>query len=221
PRATTVFQENFDSTTPGTLPAGWLTQHVGGINTVPWTTSSTFNAGNNGAFHINANDGFRGDSTRWERLLSPLIVVPAGSEYVSLDFDARYDTQDDTNFNILAYDGFLLRIGDYGPSSSPSFIRAVMAEAFDEEFTTGGLKHYPKHFPRSNNSAYFQDISAWAGDSAGFKHVHMKLRGMAGRSIRLWWEFTQDTALTCKDVRLAAPSCGVLVDNIVVQSVIT
>jgi len=220
PRATTIFQENFDSTTPGTLPAGWLTQHVGGINTVPWTSSNTFNAGNNGAFHINANDGVR-DSTRWERLLSPLIAVPAGSEYVTLDFDVKYDTQDDPNFNVLAYDGFLLRLGDYGPSSSPSFLRTVMAEAFDEEFTTGGLKHYPKHFPRSNSSAYFQDISAWAGDSAGLKHVHMKLRGMAGRSVRLWWEFTQDMALTCKDVRPAALTCGVLVDNIVLQSVIT
>src|SRR5207244_9865109 len=42
PRATTIFQENFDSTTPDTLPPFWLTQHVGGNNTVPWTTSNTF-----------------------------------------------------------------------------------------------------------------------------------------------------------------------------------
>src|SRR5438132_13825803 len=83
-----------------------------------------------------------------------------------------------------------------------------MAEAFEEEFTTDNLNHYPKHLPRNNSTAYFQDISAWAGDSAGVKHVHMKLGGMAGRSVRLWWEFTQDTALTCKDVRLAAPSAA-------------
>jgi uncharacterized repeat protein (TIGR01451 family) len=221
PRPTTIFQENFDSTVPGTLPAGWLTQHVGGINTVAWTTGNTFNAGNNGAFHINANDGVLGNSARWERLLSPLIAVPATSEYVTLDFDVKSDTQDDPDFNILAYDGFLLRIGDYGPSSSPSFVRAVMAEAFDEDFTTGSLKHYPKHFPRSNNPAYFQDLSAWAGASAGLSHVHMKLRGMAGRSIRLWWEFTQDEAMTCRDVRPAAPACGVLFDNLVVRSVVS
>ena len=220
--ATTLFQENFDSTTPGTLPAGWLTQHVGGSNTVPWTTSNTFNPGNNGAFHTNANDGPASDATRWERFLSPIIVVPPDSEYVTLDFDVKHDTQDDPNFNILAYDGFLLRIGDYGPSSSPpAFVRSVMAEAFEEEFTTSNQNHYPKHFPRSNNTRYFQDISAWAGDSAGLKHVHMKLNGMAGRSIRLWWEFTQDANLTCNDVRPAARACGVLFDNVVVQSVVT
>src|SRR5207249_3083528 len=222
PGATTLFQENFDSTTPGTLPAGWLTQHVGGSNTVPWTTSNTFNPGNNGAFHTNANDGPASDATRWERFLSPIIVVPPDSEYVTLDFDVKHDTQDDPNFNILAYDGFLLRIGDYGPSNSPpAFVRSVMAEAFEEEFTTSNQNHYPKHFPRSNNTRYFQDISAWAGDSAGLKHVHMKLNGMAGRSIRLWWEFTQDANLICNDVRPAARACGVLFDNLFVQSVVT
>src|SRR2546427_4159591 len=176
PGVTTIFQENFDSTTPGSLPAGWLTQHMRGSNTVPWTTRNTFNPGNNGAFHTNANDGdgLPPDPTRWERFLSPIIVVPPDSEYVILDFDVKYDTQDDPNFNILAYEGFLLRIGDYDPSSSPpALFRAVMAEAFEEEFTTGNQNHYPKHFPRSHNDRYFQDISAWAGDSAGLKHVHM------------------------------------------------
>ncbi len=222
PGVVTIFRENFDATTPGTLPAGWLTQHVGGNNTVPWTTSNTFNPGNNGAFHTNANDGLAGDATRWERFLSPIIVVPTDSEYVTLDFDVKHDTQDDPNFSILAYDGFLLRIGDYGPSSSPpAFVRSVMAEAFEEEFTTSNQNHYPKHLPRSNNTAYFQDISAWAGDSAGLKHVHMKLNGMAGRSIRLWWEFTEDANSTCSDVRPAARVCGVLFDNLVVQSVVT
>jgi len=222
PMATTIFQENFDSIPPGSLPSGWLTLHIGGNNTVSWTTNNTFNGGNNGAFHINANDGLAHDSTRWERLLSPLIQVPPDSEYVTLDFDAKYNTQDDPAFNIRAYDGFLLRIGDFGPSSSPpAFLRAILAEAFDEEFTTGSLEHLPKHFPRENNPAYLQDLSAWAGDSAGLQHIHMKLNGMAGRSIRLWWEFTQDANLTCKDVRPAAPACGVLFDNLVVQSIIT
>ena len=222
PMATAIFQENFDSISPGSLPSGWLTLHIGGNNTVSWTTNNTFNGGNNGAFHINANDGLAHDSTRWERLLSPLIQVPSDSEYVTLDFDAKYNTQDDPAFNIRAYDGFLLRIGDYGPSSSPpAFLRAILAEAFDEEFTTGSLEHLPKHFPRENNPAYLQDLSAWAGDSAGLQHIHMKLKGMAGRSIRLWWEFTQDANLTCKDVRPAAPACGVLFDNLVVQSIIT
>ncbi len=221
PLATTIFQENFDSTPAGSLPEGWLTQHVGGNNTVMWTTSR-FHGLNNGAFHINAADGLAHDSTRWERLLSPLIQVPQDSEYVTLDFDVRYNTQDDPAFNILAYDGFLLRVADYGSTSvPPSVQRAVLAEAFDEEFTTGSLQHLPKHLPREDNDAYLQDMSAWAGDSAGLQHVHMKLNGMAGRNIRLWWEYTQDASLTCKDVRPSAPACGVLFDNLVVNSVVT
>ena len=222
PRADTIFQENFDSTAPGTLPAGWLIQHKGGNNTVPWTTSSTFNPGNNGAFHVDAADGLAGNANRWERLLSPLITVPANSEYATLDFDVMYNTQDDPDFNILAYDGFLLAIGDYGPSTSPpSLVRSVLAEAFEEEFTTGNSNHYPKHFPRSNSTAYLQDLSAWAGDSGGVKHVHARLNGMAGRSIRLFWEYTQDDQYTCNYVRPGAPACGVLFDNLVVQSVVT
>jgi uncharacterized repeat protein (TIGR01451 family) len=222
PLATTIFQEDFGSVEPGTLPAGWLMQHAGGNNTVRWTTSNTFNPGNLGAFHINANDGFSENSNRWERLLTPLIVVPADSEYVTLDFDVQYDTEEDPAFNILAYDGFLLRVADYGPATAtPALLRPVLAEAFEEEFTTGNVNHYPKHFPRSHSSAYFQDMSAWAGNSAGLKHVRVKLNGMAGRAIRLWWEYTQNESRTCNDVRPSSPACGVLFDNLVVKSVIT
>ena len=222
PLLTTIFQQDFESVPPGSLPGGWLTQHAGGNNTVPWTTSNTFNAGNNGAFHVNANDGLSANSNRWERLLTPQIDVPANSEYVTLDFDVKYDTEEDPDFNILAYDGFLLRIGDYGPTtSSPVLVRSLLAEAFEEEFTTADLNHYPKHLPRSHNTAYFQDMSAWAGNSAGLKHVHAKLNGMAGRSIRLWWEYTQDESSTCNNVRPNSPACGVLFDNLVVKSVVT
>jgi len=222
PLPATIFREDFESVRPGSLPAGWLTQHAGGNNTVPWTTNNTFNAGNNGAFHLNADDGFSANSNRWERLLTPLIDVPSNSEYVTLDFDVKYDTEEDPRFNILAFDGFLLRIGDYGrTTSSHVLLRSVLAEAFEEEFTTADLNHYPRHFPRSHSAAYFQDMSAWAGNSAGLKHVHAKLRGMAGRSVRLWWEYTQDESSTCKAVRPTSAVCGVLVDNVNVQSVVT
>jgi len=42
------------------------------------------------------------------------------------------------------------------------------------------LNHYPKHFLRSNDPAYFEDISAWAGESKAFQHVHVEFPGMAG-----------------------------------------
>ena len=216
PVPTTLLTENFDGVAPGTLPAGWTTSHGGGSNVVPWTTSSTFcGTGSNGAFHVNANDA--PSPVRWERLFSPAMNVPANAEYVTLDFDVCYDTEDDPNFNIWAYDGFFVRVTDLTPGRT---LRSVLAEAFQDEFTTGSLLGYPKHFPRSSNPAYFQDMSAWAGDSHGVQHVHMKLPGMAGSTFQLRFEYTQDGGGICSDVR-PGHNCGVLVDNVVIKSVVS
>jgi hypothetical protein len=40
PVPTTIFSENFNSATLGSLPSGWATIHAGGANTVPWTTNT-------------------------------------------------------------------------------------------------------------------------------------------------------------------------------------
>jgi hypothetical protein len=61
-------------------------------------------------------------------------------------------------------------------------------------------------------------MSAWAGESQGFKHVRMRLPGMAGSTAQLRFEYTQDAIATCGDVR-PGHACGVTVDNIVVRSV--
>ena len=45
-------------------------------------------------------------------VVQPMFVVPGDAEYVTLDMDVCYDTEDDPNFNILAFDGVLLRIAD-------------------------------------------------------------------------------------------------------------
>jgi hypothetical protein len=218
PNATTFFSENFNSTAAGSLPVGWSNQHGGGANTVSWTTNNTlFGTASNAAFHQNANDGVggTGNPIRTERLLSPQVIVPTGADYVTLDFDVAYDTEDDPAFNIQAFDGLVFRFVDFSPGG---IARNVLAESFAEEFTTGTFQHYPKHLPRSSNTAYFQDMSVWAGDSAGFKHVHMKLPGMAGSTIQLRWEFTQDSSATCANVR-PGHTCGVMVDNVVLQGV--
>jgi Big-like domain-containing protein/Calx-beta domain-containing protein/FIMAH domain-containing protein len=218
PIATPIFTENFDGVAAGALPAGWSTSHGGGSNVVPWTTNATF-MGSNAAFHINANDA--ANPTRFERLFSPLITVPADAEYVTMDFDVAYDTEDDLydwaghQFNVLAYDGFLLRITDQTPGST---LRSVQIESFAEEFTTGGTPFYPKKMPRNSSTAYLQDLSAWAGFSNGVKHVHLKLPGMAGTTVQLRWEFTQDSGGTCADLR-PGHTCGVGFDNIVMNSV--
>jgi len=219
PVATTIFAENFDGVSAGSLPAGWTTTHGGGNNTVPWTTSNSVPAapGGNALFHINANDGTSGDSTRWERVFSPSIEVPANASFVLLDYDVWYNTEDDPDFNILTYDGFFLRVADLTIGRTS---RNCLAEAFAEDFMTGTSQHYPKHLPRSNNSAYFQDMSAWGGYSGGWQHVQMKLPGVAGSTLQLRWEFTQDSSGIGTDIHPGVPMAGVAVDNIVMRSVV-
>jgi hypothetical protein len=219
PLPTTLLAENFDGVAPGTLPAGWATVHAGGFNTVPWTTSSSFcGTGSNGAFHADAEDAppNPGANVRFERLFSPAFVVPANASYVTVDLDVCYDTEDDTAFNIQARDGFFVRVTDLTPGR---FLRSVLVDAFADEFTTGALQGFPKHFPRSSNPNYFADMAAWAGDSHGVQHVHMRLPGMAGSTAQLRFEYTQDAFSTCTLPR-PGHSCGVLVDNIVVKSVV-
>ncbi|MEK7757268.1 MAG: dockerin type I domain-containing protein, partial [Planctomycetota bacterium] len=218
-----VLVENFNGVSPGSLPSGWSAVHGASSSSfaVPWTTNTTFcGTLSNAAFHQNLNDGVIAAPTRWERLFSPRVTVPADADYVVLEFDVCYDTEDDPDFNVLAYDGFFLRINDLLTPAPNLTSRSVLAEAFEEEFTTGSIRHYPKHLPRSNNSNYFEDMSVWAGDSVGPKHVRMRLPGMAGRTVQIRFEYTQDESFTCANVR-PGHTCGVQVDNIVMNSVVS
>jgi hypothetical protein len=218
PVPTVLLSENFNGVPAGTLPAGWVAAHGAGPLTVPWTTSNSFCGPSNGAFHANDNVGTTpAQRTRWERLLSPTFDVPANAEYLDVEFDVCYDSEEDPIFNVLAYDGFFLRLTDLTPGRS---LRSVLTEAFADEFTTGSLLHYPRHLPRSGNPAYFQDMSAWAGYSNGAQHVRMRLPGVAGSRIQLRFEYTQDGFLTCEAVR-PGHACGVFIDNVVVKSVVS
>ena len=162
PEETTLLTENFNGVAPGAIPAGWTTVHGGGTNIVPWTTSNAF-CGNatNAAFHQNADDNPGGNPTRFERLFSPNFAVPANSDYVTIDSTSAPTPRTIPNFNVQAYDGLAFRVFDATPGSFP---RSVLVEAYADEFTTGSIKHYPKHLPRSSNPAYFQDMSVWPGD---------------------------------------------------------
>ena len=218
---TVIFSEDFESATPGALPAGWQTSHGHGANTVPWTTSNSFcGTGSNGLFHINALDGRlpTSDPTRWERAYSPQFTVPQDAAYVTLDFDICYDTEDDPDLRMTGYDGATLRLYD---ATGGRTVRSVFTEAFAEEIKTGAINHFPKHLPdRSDNPNYFDGVSAWSGDSGGMIHVSMRLPGMAGSTVQMRWEYTQDETKDCQDVRPDSKGCGVLIDNIVVRSVV-
>jgi hypothetical protein len=218
PVYTTLLSETFDGVAPGAIPAGWTRAHGAGPNTVPWTTSNTFCGGSNKAFHTEANDVPNASTfSRWERLFSPIVTVPPLSQYVTVDFDVCYDTEDDPVLPVLAYDGFFLRVTDVTPGRT---LRSILAEAFEQEFTTDGFKHYPKHFPRNGDPSYFEDMSAWAGNSNGQQHVHLELPGMAGSQFQLRFEYAQDQFGLCTDLR-PGHICGVSLDNVVIRNVIS
>jgi len=228
PILTSLLSENFNAAVAPALPAGWTASHGGGANTVPWKTDNHKPKDNSivsqGLFHVNANDGVAGgDPTRFERAFSPLFVVPAASNFVAVDFDITYDTEDDPSFVYQAYDGVLLRITD---QTAGRTLRSVLTEAYADQQQTGNTLHYPKHFPRNSSASYFQDMSAWSGDSSivpgqnsGVLHVHMLFPGMGGSTAQLRFEYAQDSSGICTDVRPTDTNCGVLVDNVVVNNV--
>jgi hypothetical protein len=231
PLATTLLSENFDASS--SLPVGWSAVHVGsaGPTAVPWTTR-TLSLGpspsviSRAAFHIDANDGGGFAPTRWERLLSSPFLVPANSEYVTVDFDVAYDLEEESRLNVLAYDGLVLRLQDV---TSGRMSRFVAAEAFAEEFKTALSNFYPRRLLQHDfgNNSYLEDLSAWSGNSRagnaepnGYRHVHLKLPGMAGSTAKLSFDYTQDDGFDCTSPR-PGDACGVLVDNVVVQSVVS
>ena len=218
PEGTVLLSEDFEGANTGSLPTGWTASHMTGSNTVPWTTNKTFcSASSNGLFHINAQDGRSvNNNYRWERAYSPIFNVPPDAQWVTVDFDICYDTEDDVSYPTIAYDGAFLRITD---QTAGRTVRSVYTDAFAETLNTGTLIGYPKHLTDDRTSTYFGDTSAWAGYSNGFQHVSIRLPGMAGSAAQLRFEYTQDQLGTCQDVRSSSTSCGVLVDNIVVRSV--
>ena len=212
PQPTTLVSESFDGST--SIPAGWTAVAQTGDPTINWRIAPGSQSApgfcgttSNGAFHVNTA------GSAWQRLFSPAFSVPADAEYVTVDFDVCYDTEDEPLLNVWAYDGLFLRVTDLTPGHS---VRSVLAEAFEDRFTTDGFFGYPKHFPRNNDPAYFEDMSVWAGASGAFQHVHMRLPGMAGTVAQLRFEYAQDELGTCADVR-PGHSCGVIVDNVKVQ----
>jgi hypothetical protein len=213
PQPTVLLSESFDGSTG--FPTGWLAVAQTGDPTINWriepgspSTPGFCGTTSNGAFHVNT------EGSAWQRLFSPLFSVPSEAEYVTVDFDVCYDTEDEPLLNIWAYDGLFLRVTDQ--TGGTHAVRSVLAEAFEDEFTTNGFLGYPKHFPRNSDPNYFEDMSVWAGASGGFQHVHFRLPGMAGTTAQLRFEYAQDQFGTCADVR-PGHSCGVIVDNVNVQ----
>ena len=214
-----LFAETFDQTSPGSLPAGWTSEHVAGMNFVPWTVAvaqPSCEATTRGLFHPNANDA--ADPSRYERALSPPISIPAGAQSVRLSMDVCYNLEDDPEFTYRAYDGFTVKIADVTPGR---IVRSVHPEAFAERIVgrdpfVNLRNHYPKHLPRSSNPAYMQDTAVWSGPSYGLRTVFMDLPGMAGSTVQLSFDFTQDESNDCTALRNGP--CGVFIDEVTLDS---
>jgi len=211
---TDLISEDFEGVTPPAFPASW-SSNVGAGASVPWVTSDTFLAGGNkAAYHP------EGGTYLWSRLFSPIVTVPTPGggviADVTLDLDIRYDLEEEPAQNVLAYDGFFLRITN---QTSGETVRSVLAEAIALDFQTGSMRGYPRHLPRSSNQNYFEDMSVWSGDSDGLVHVSMRFdgAGMYGRDIQLRFEYTDDGAATCVD--LGRGPCGAAVDNVFLRYV--
>ncbi len=218
--------ENFSGAPEGGLPPGWNSVHVGGSTAVPWGFSNKF-CGAAGLYHPG---GGGTDPTRHERAVSPPIVIPpvATAHRVVLDLWICYETEDDPDFNVLAYDGLTLRVVD---ETSGRVVRSVLAEAFAPRIKSGNgvfppgygyPDHLPKHLPRSGHPGYFQDMSVWAGSSGGMKHVYVDLDGIQGSTVRLSFDYTQDGSGTCLDAGHAGSppgTCGMLVGGFQLSSV--
>src|SRR5262249_36102132 len=205
-----LINEDFNPGTGSTLPAGWSSVVAQGA-TVAWIASTTFpgvgGTGSRAAFHTNST------SSGWNRLFSPVVVVPtpaAGAQcYVTLDFDVAYSLENEPTRPNTGYDGCYVRITDMTGGSYT--VRSIYATDFADAMTTGSPQGYPPRLPRTLT---FATADMWSGSSQGLKHVSMKFpgEGLAGHSIQLRFEYIQDNSGTCTTAGLTGP-CGISIDN--------
>ncbi len=196
PVQTTLLAENFDGVVAPLLPAGWSTALLVGTNN-PWVTSMTF-------FASGANSVFCADVSvmSHNRLLSPPIVIPGNADLVDVTFDVTHNIEDDTERK--AWDGAVLKIEINDASTTVKF-----AGAFASLFEP----FYPWQMNRaSGDDQPLQDLSCWSSDvTPNFSSVHLQFPGLAGTTIRLFFEMGTDIAI-------GTPT-GMFIDNIVVKSI--
>ncbi|NIM19177.1 MAG: hypothetical protein GTO51_02215 [Candidatus Latescibacteria bacterium] len=194
--ATLLLEENFDTVTAPTLPAGWAWTPVSGTAN-PWVTSTTFSS-------TPPNAVFCADISSWSnnRLVSPVINVPADCDLLDVVFQVTHNLE---NYNDRrAWDGALLKVNIGG---SQTELAGAFASLFDP--------FYPwQHLRMSGTGSNpLQDLACWSGDvtAGGLYDVHLQFPGLGGEQVKLFWELGTDNAV--------GTSSGMFVDDIVVTSI--
>lgn len=168
---TTNYATNFDTVSPGTLPAGWSALASSGLTN--WTTEVSTNDGTTNAAFCpdNASPGAA-------YLYSPTITLPAGA--AQLSFLNNYNLED-------TYDGGVLQIA-IGTSAIQSYNYEDIVTA-GGSFVTGGYTGVitDDMDPTSRESPLF-GYQAWTGNSDGVVKTIVNLPSSAsGTNIALRW----------------------------------
>jgi hypothetical protein len=193
----TLLSENFDGVTAPSLPGGWSTTTFGGVAN-PWRTSTTYAASS-------PNAAYCADivSTSGNRLQSPQIVIPAGTDLVDVTFDITHNLEFETERK--AYDGALLRVEINDGMTTTTKLAGAFASLFEP--------FYPWQIERSSSTSQpLHDLSCWSSNTTpNFNSVHLQFPGLGGTTIRLFFDLGTDTN--------TGTSSGMFVDNVVVKAI--
>ncbi len=191
---TTLLSENFDALTLPNVPAGW--SRINGCSTCPalnWRSVVDATAPSQ------PNACFATDSTKttFGRLYATTLAVPAGTTYLDVDFDIKYDTE--VQDSRLAFDAASF---EYAVDGSASHFAS--ADAIDMSL------RYDHYVTRNTGGTSQGDRQGWGGSSGGWKHSHLRIPGMAGHTFTPRFSMASDAS---------AATQGVWIDNVVINAV--
>ncbi|MBV6495167.1 MAG: hypothetical protein DCC44_01500 [Acidobacteria bacterium] len=173
----TAFSENFDTSTPPTLPTGWVNNQTSGTG-ISWTTvTSPNNSAPNAAF---ANDPGAVNAAALE---TPAINITSPASVIS--FKNSYNTEN-------TFDGavFEIKIG------SGSWTDIVTAGG---SFTSGGYNGTIS----TNFGSPIGGRQAWTGNSNGFINSSVNLpASAAGQSVQFRWIMASDSSVSATGIAI-------------------
>ncbi len=191
---TTLINETFDALTLPDLPAGWSR-----INGCASCAVLNWRSVADGTAPSAPNALFASDSTvsTFGRIYCPTFSIGGSATYVDVDFDVRYNTE--AQDARTGFDGASFEYSVDGGGSHFATADAV-------EFT----QRYDHYLTRNTGGTSNGDRQGWAGDSGGWKHVHLRIAGLANHTFQPRFSMASDQSVGAS---------GVWVDNVLIKSV--